>query len=222
VLRDAAGHCERVALGQVGEAIAEIHGANVDGRERAGAGQFEGYADPLASEQKTLRDVFVPGDAWYRSGDLMRQDAQGFFYFVDRIGDTFRWKGENVSTSEVSAVLQSCPGILEAAVYGVSVPGSEGRAGMAALVTSVPFDLSALPQALAAALPDYARPQFLRLVTTLPTTGTLKLDKQVLMTQGYDPERIDDPMYFLDRAGDRYLPLDAPLYERLLREDVRL
>ena len=95
-------------------------------------GRFEGYTDKAASDLKVLRNVFVNGDAWFRSGDLMRQDSAGFFYFVDRIGDTFRWKGENVSTSEVAETLSTCPGVIEAIVYGVAVPGAEGRAGMAA------------------------------------------------------------------------------------------
>src|SRR6185437_12220931 len=125
VWREPSGHCRRVAAGEVGEAICEIAGAE------AGAGQYEGYSDPQASQQKVLRDVFKPGDAWYRSGDLMRQDESGFFYFVDRIGDTFRWKGENVSTTEVTAALERCAHVREAVVYGVEVAGHEGRAGMA-------------------------------------------------------------------------------------------
>ena len=108
--------------------------------------------------KKILRDVFEPGDAWFRTGDLMRRDERGFFYFVDRIGDTFRWKGENVATSEVSEAMTEFPGVLEANVYGVAVPNTDGRAGMAALVVDARFDLARFHAHLKARLPDYARP----------------------------------------------------------------
>ncbi|EQD40662.1 solute carrier family 27 (fatty acid transporter), member, partial [mine drainage metagenome] len=122
--RDAAGRCLRCAPDEAGEAIGQILG----GAEHANLA-FEGYADTEATERKIARDVFAPGDAWYRTGDLMTCDEKGFFYFVDRIGDTFRWKGENVSTTEVASILTKCRGVVDAAVYGVSVPGAEGRAG---------------------------------------------------------------------------------------------
>ena len=113
-------------------------------RRRDGGSPFEGYTDRAASAKKILRNVFAPGDAWFRSGDLMRKDARGFYYFVDRIGDTFRWKGENVSTTEVAEAVSTCPGVSEAVVYGVAVPGADGRAGMAAIVTGAGFDFAAL------------------------------------------------------------------------------
>ena len=128
-------------------------------------GAFEGYTNDKESERKILRNVFEKGDAWYRTGDLMRRDARGFFYFVDRIGDTFRWKGENVATSEVAAAIVAFPGIIEATVYGVAVPGTEGAAGMAALVVDGAFDFSQLRKHLARVLPSYARPLFLRIRT---------------------------------------------------------
>jgi fatty-acyl-CoA synthase len=209
-LRDAQGRCARCEPGETGEAI---------GRIAAGAGgagaQFEGYADPEATRRKVLRDVFEPGDAWYRTGDLMRRDAQGFYYFVDRIGDTFRWKGENVSTTEVAAAIASCRGITDVAVYGVTVPGTEGRAGMAAVVAGPEFELAAFRREVAEKLPAYARPVFLRLVPTLEVTGTFKLRKQELAAQGYDPARTEDPLYF-DAAGPgRYERLDALLHQRI-------
>src|SRR5207302_8978591 len=111
--------------------------------------RFEGYTSQEATEKKILRDAFEPGDAWFRTGDLMRKDEQGYFYFVDRIGDTFRWKGENVSTTEVTQMIAACPGVIDAVVYGVTVPGTEGRAGMAAVVVSSTFDLIAFRQGLA-------------------------------------------------------------------------
>ncbi|HTW74545.1 MAG TPA: long-chain-acyl-CoA synthetase [Steroidobacteraceae bacterium] len=212
--RDASGHCEPVAAGEAGEALGEIGEAGEVRAADAGA-RFEGYADAQATRQKILRDVFASGDRWYRSGDLMRQDAQGFFYFVERLGDTFRWKGENVSTTEVATVLMACPGVREAAVYGVAVPGAEGRAGMAALVVEPSFDPAAFRAEIARALPEYARPLFLRLVPALALTGTFKLSKQQLLAEAYDPAIVSDPLYFDDRARGAFVRLDAALHRRL-------
>ena len=103
---------------RVGEAIGRI------GTADEGGGRFEGYTDAAETEKKVLRDVFAKGDAWFRTGDLMRLDEQGFFHFVDRVGDTFRWKGENVATSEVNEAIRECQGVLDATTYGVEVPGS--------------------------------------------------------------------------------------------------
>src|SRR5207302_450613 len=150
-VRGADGCCLRCGLDEVGEAIGKI-----DANGASLGGPFDGYTDRAASEKKILRDVFKPGDAWFRTGDLMRKDAQGYFYFVDRIGDTFRWKGENVSTSEVAEAIARCPGVLDATVFGVEIPGTDGRAGMAALVVDAGFDLAALHRHLEASLPGYA------------------------------------------------------------------
>jgi fatty-acyl-CoA synthase len=166
--------------------------------------------------------VFAPGDTWYRTGDLMRQDEQGFFYFVDRVGDTFRWKGENVSTTEVAGVIAACSGVADAAVYGVSVPGTEGRAGMAALIVAPDFDLGELRRALMKRLPDYARPLFIRIVTALELTGTFKLRKQELALEGYDPARVRDALYMDDATRNAYVPLDAELYARVQAGKLRL
>ncbi len=215
-MRDEAGQCLRCAPNEVGEAIGALS------KESGGhGGRFEGYADPQASQQKILRDVFAAGDAWYRTGDLMRQDDQGFFYFVDRVGDTFRWKGENVSTGEVAAVISACPGVSDAAVYGVAVPGTEGRAGMAAIVVEARFEPAALRPHLQA-LPAYARPLFLRIVPTMELTGTFRLKKNELALQGYDPARVSDPLYFDDRALEAYVKIDAALYERIRAGRLRL
>ena len=214
-LRDASGRCVRCAPNQPGEAIAQI-------LDMHGSTRFEGYTDDIASSKKILRDVFAPGDAWYRSGDLMRQDEQGFFYFVDRVGDTFRWKGENVSTAEVAGVITGCSGVVDAAVYGVTVPGTDGRAGMAALVTGEGFDLAALRRALQERLPAYARPLFLRIVAAIELTGTFKLRKHELALEGYDPTRIRDAVYIDDRERNEYVPLDARLHEQLHAGLLRL
>ena len=215
--RDAEGRCVRCGPGEAGEAIGRI----AEGDSAAGA-RFEGYADAEATRTKVLRDVFAPGDAWYRTGDLMSRDAQGFFYFVDRIGDTFRWKGENVSTTEVATVLESCEGVAHVAVYGVSVPRAEGRAAMAALVVNDEFDLARFRSEASTRLPDYACPLFLRIVTALDLTGTFKLRKQELIGQGYDPARTTDPLYWHNASRGRYERLDALLHQRIIQGLERL
>jgi fatty-acyl-CoA synthase len=216
-LRDAAGRCIRCGPDENGEAISRIadRGAN-------GGSPFEGYTDRSASAQKVLRDVFEPGDAWFRSGDLMRKDVRGFYYFVDRVGDTFRWKGENVSTAEVAGVVSACPGISEAVVYGVAVPGTDGRAGMAAIVTGTGFDLAALRRRLSVELPEYARPVFLRVCATLDVTDTFKPKKQDLVREGFDPLATTDPVYVDDRDAGAFVRIDPVLYQRIMAGEVRL
>jgi fatty-acyl-CoA synthase len=198
--RDAAGFCIPCARGEPGEAIGRV--------SSAGAARFEGYTDAAASGAKLLRDVFIPGDAWVRTGDLMYTDEQGFYYFVDRIGDTFRWKGENVATAEVAAALRDFAGVLQACVYGVEVPSASGKAGMAALVAEPGLDFAALRAHLVRRLPDYARPLFLRLVESLDVTETFKPRKQALAAEGWDPSRVMDALFVDDRASGAYVTLD--------------
>jgi fatty-acyl-CoA synthase len=171
--------------GEVGEAIGQI--LNDPSKP---ANRFEGYADPEATKKKILKDVFEKGDAWFRTGDLLRQDAKGYFYFVDRIGDTFRWKGENVSTSEVAEAVTVFPGIAEATVYGVPVKGQDGKAGMIAIVAEDRPDMKALRAHIVQSLPDYARPLFIRLKRELDITGTFKQRKVDLGKEGFDPAAI--------------------------------
>ena len=213
-LRNSAGFCERCGVDEVGEALGLIPD---EGR----AGRFEGYADAAATSRKVLRDVFKAGDAWYRTGDLMRRDADGFFYFVDRIGETFRWKGENVSTAEVLGVLSAAEGVLEGVVFGMEVPNTEGRAGMAALVVGRGFDLGAFHALVAERLPSYARPLFLRLLPELAATGTFKPRKQDLQSAGFDPAQVADPLYFDDPRSGAYVPLDAALYAAIAGGRIR-
>ncbi len=175
----------------------------------AGAMEYDGYTDRTATERKLLRDVFEPGDAWFRTGDLLRRDAEGYYYFVDRIGDTFRWKGENVATQEVADVLNGAPGVTETTVYGVAVPGADGRAGMAAVVLAdgAAFDGAALYAHAERRLPRYAMPAFVRLVAAVDVTGTLKQRKQRLIGDGFDPATVSDPVFVRDDTARRYLPL---------------
>jgi fatty-acyl-CoA synthase len=165
--------------------------------------------------------VFKKGDAWFRTGDLMRKDKRGYFYFVDRVGDTFRWKGENVSTSEVAEAINTFPGVADATVYGVTVFRHDGRAGMAAIVCDGQCDLGALHAHLAANLPEYARPLFLRIQRQLDVTGTFKQKKGDLVREGFNPLATRDPLYFNDLAAKAFVPLDPALYLRIESGEVR-
>ena len=146
----------------------------------------------------------------------MRKDEHGYFYFVDRIGDTFRWKGENVSTSEVAEAICAFPGIEEANVYGVAIPGADGRAGMAAIVAGGELDVTALRAHLVSRLPGYARPLFLRLRDALEVSATFKQTKAALVQQGFDPKATTDVILFDDRERGAFVPLDQLLYQRIV------
>lgn len=216
-IRGADGFCMVAAPDEIGEAIGLI----VNDPEKPG-GRFEGYARKEESEKKILRNVFKEGDAWFRTGDLMRKDKNGYFYFVDRIGDTFRWKGENVSTTEVAEAINQFVGVSDANVYGVHVPGHEGRAGMAAIVCQSDCELDKLHRHLQTMLPDYARPLFLRVRKQIDMTTTFKQKKVDLKKQGFDPSQTADPLYFNDTKAGGFVPLDAPLYESLQSGKIRL
>jgi fatty-acyl-CoA synthase len=213
-LRDSGGRCVRCAPGEIGQAIGRISSAS--GQQR-----FEGYADKADTEKKILRDVFEEGDAYFATGDLMRRDADGFIYFADRIGDTFRWKGENVSTQQVAQALSGFPGVHAACVYGVLVPNSEGRAGMAALVADDDLDLAGLYRHVESRLPGYARPLFVRVVREIEATATFKAKTRSLIEEGFDPGRIPEPLYFDDRTSKAYAPLDADAFARIASGAVR-
>ena len=155
------GLCERCAVGEIGEALGRID-------DNPGA-RFEGYSELAETAKKILRDVFQLGDAWMRTGDLMRRDAHGFYTFIDRVGDTFRWKGENVATLEVSSAIQACPGVKKAMVYGVAVPGAEGRAGMALMTIDEQFDFDAfIGQHLHSPCPRQSLPKIAAAPLALP------------------------------------------------------
>lgn len=216
-VRNEQGLCVACAANEPGEALGKI----VNDPSNVGS-KFEGYTDEKASEKKILRNVFKSGDAWVRTGDLMRKDEKGFFYFVDRIGDTFRWKGENVATSEVAEAICTFPGVKLANVYGVTIPASEGRAGMAAMVAVRPLDLAAFRQHLVERLPSYARPVFLRLQDDIEVTGTFKYSKTELVRQGYDPTSTTDTIYFDNPESQSFVRLDATLYERVQDRQIRL
>ncbi|PKN57372.1 MAG: acyl-CoA synthetase [Deltaproteobacteria bacterium HGW-Deltaproteobacteria-14] len=205
--RDLAGHLTRVAPGEPGVLVARISGDHP-------LAQFAGYTDADATEARVLRDAFEPGDAWFDTGDLLYHDEDGDFFFVDRLGDTFRWKGENVSTELVAKVLRGTGQVAHAAVYGVLLPSREGRAGMAAveLASGAELDPVALFDAVSAHLTPPARPQFLRVVPRLDVTETLKVVKYRLQQQGADPGRVGDPLYLYDEEAGAYTPLDLERY----------
>jgi fatty-acyl-CoA synthase len=208
------GFCVECAPGEIGEAVGEIR--KEDMRTR-----FEGYSKGADTEKKLLRDAQKKGDVWFRTGDLMKQDAQGYFYFVDRIGDTFRWKGENVSTNEVAEAISVFPGIKEANVYGVQIPGTDGRAGMAAIVADGKLDLKAFQAHLEKNLAAYARPVFLRMQKEMDATGTFKHTKVALVKEGFDPSKIADPLFFFDPVTKAYEPLTADVYAMIVEGRLR-
>lgn len=211
--RDADGFLVPCQPGEVGEAIGMIG----DGEGNV-VGRFDGYTSPEATERKILRDVFRPGDSWWSSGDLLRYDEDGYCWFVDRIGDTFRWKSENVSTMEVGDSLSDLPGLETITVYGVKVPGTEGRAGMAALVMQPgrAFDPSAFYALTCERVPRYAAPVFVRIAATADLTSTFKLRKVDLQREGYDPAVVHDPLYVRDERAGTYVPLTAEAVARAL------
>ncbi|XP_069805941.1 long-chain fatty acid transport protein 3 [Dendropsophus ebraccatus] len=214
-VRGGDGRCQRAATGETGLLISPVTPLS----------PFLGYVGSRElSEKKLLRDVFQAGDCYFNTGDLMMQDDLGFVYFRDRTGDTFRWKGENVATTEVSEVLSGLECFHEVNVYGVSVPGHEGRTGMAA-VTLRPghqLDLDQICRHVVEFLPSYARPRFLRVMDQMESTGTFKQQKQCLVQDGFSPSHIKDPLYLLDEAARTYRPLTDDLYSRIVASDLRL
>ncbi len=216
-VRNAQGFCIPCEPNETGETIGKI----INDAKKPGS-RFEGYASQTDTERKILRNVFEPGDAWFRTGDLMRKDEDGYFYFIDRVGDTFRWKGENVATSEVSEAITTFPGVQEANVYGVGIAGRDGRAGMAALVADGDLDLAAFRAHLKSQLPDYAQPLFLRIKGEIDVTGTFKQKKVDLVRQGFDPGITPDPIYFNDPDARAFVRLDQDLYQRIQGGEVRV
>lgn len=214
LLRGSDGLCIECGPDEVGELVIRL-----PDKPLSALGEFRGYTDVEATEKKILRDVFKHGDRFFRSGDLMRFDRNDYFYFVDRIGDTYRWKGENVSTAEVAEVISASPGVRVATVSSVRVPGTEGQAGLAAVVCDGPFDAAAFWTAVQE-LPGYAQPRFVRVLSELDTTGTFKIQKTRLRKDGVDPGALSDPIYL--RRDDGYVPLTAELWNKVTRGELRL
>ncbi|HEY0974189.1 MAG TPA: long-chain-acyl-CoA synthetase [Solimonas sp.] len=212
--RGSGGFMRKVVKGDVGLLINEVTDKS----------PFDGYTDEKASQAKLLRNVFKKGDVWFNTGDLVRDQGMRHIQFADRVGDTFRWKGENVATTEVEAALNRFAGVEQACVYGVQVPGTDGRAGMAALTMAAGtmLDGAALAQHLCAQLPAYAVPLFLRLREEQETTSTFKFRKVELKREAFDPAQVSEPLFvLLDRARG-YEPLTLPVHRRLLGQELRL
>jgi fatty-acyl-CoA synthase len=216
-VRTVTGLCQACDVDEVGEAIGRI-----DQASQVAARRFEGYTDADATSRKILRDVFTVGDCWFRTGDLMRRDKYGFFYFVDRLGFSFRWKGENVSATEVASVIMGCPNVVDAVVYGVPVAGAEGRAGMAAVVGEDGFDLQTLSAHLIATLPGFARPLFIRLCRSIPNTATFKLRPDDLALAGLDVTGGSDSLWFIEPGTGRVIPFDSGILSSIAEGQRRV
>jgi acyl-CoA synthetase (AMP-forming)/AMP-acid ligase II len=208
-IRNSEGFCESAKPGEIGLLLGRIWRVM----------PFDGYVDPEDTERKILRDVFRKGDRYFNTGDLIELHEDRWLSFGDRVGDTFRWKGENVSTNEVAEILNGAEGLLEVNVYGVRVPRAEGRAGMAAVKVTADFDLETFAAFVMEQLPSYQRPLFIRLLDgEMRVTGTFKHQKVDYRREGFDPSVVRDPLYLL--RGGRYLPIDADLFARIERGEV--
>lgn len=212
-VRDAKGFMAKVDKGEAGLLISEI----------SDKWPFDGYTDPSKSEAAIFRDVFKKGDAWFNTGDLMRDIGFKHTQFVDRLGDTFRWKGENVSTTEVENALGGFPGVEDAVVYGVEIPGTNGRCGMAALRLSegAQMDAAQLAEHLDRELPAYAVPLFLRLLQQVETTGTFKYKKTDLKRSAYDPAQVNEALFVRLPGEVGYRPLEPVVFEAIRRGEYR-
>jgi citronellyl-CoA synthetase len=214
IVRDAAGRCVPVKAGEPGLLLGKITEDTV----------FEGYTDPEATEKKIVRSALETDDAWFNSGDLMRTVDVGFtlgyphYQFVDRVGDTFRWKSENVSTNEVGEIINGFDQIKFCNVYGVEIPGTDGRAGMAAVTLQdgvTVLDVDAFSTFLRSELPAYAVPLFVRIQPDIDVTGTFKMVKGDLRKQAYDIRSFDDTVYALLPGSDRYAAFDLAMLEKI-------
>lgn len=214
-VRDSSGRCVEVPKGQTGLLVSQItHMA-----------PFVGYAhNEQQTEKKRLRDVFRKGDVYFNSGDLMKIDRDNFIYFMDRVGDTFRWKGENVATTEVSDIISMLEFVEEANVYGVCVPGHEGRIGMAALKlkAGAEFEHRHVYEHVCRLLPAYARPRFIRIQSSMELTSTFKPLKLKLMEAGFDPSMTSDAIYFLCERERTYVSLTHTIYQQIVAHRIKL
>ena len=208
--RDAKGSVIPCKVGETGLLIGRITKVNT----------FDGYLDKSKNKSKIIENAFGEGKHAYNSGDLLKLNPRGYLSFEDRLGDTFRWKGENVATNEVGDLIAKHPGVVEATVYGVRVPHNDGRAGMAALVVDDAFDLEAFGAHVRESLPRYSRPLFLRFEDRLETTATYKHVKTRLKEQGFDPAQCGGAVLFL--KDDRYTELEPELLGKIQTGDIRL
>ena len=211
---DENGFMQKAAPGEAGLILGEISESL----------PFAGYTDKKETEKKIFRDVFEKGDAWFNFGDLVMNQGYKHIQFVDRLGDTFRWKGENVSTGEVEKVVNTLSQVSQSTVYGVKIPGTDGRAGMISIIPATSaqdFDLKALADTLRHGLPSYAVPKFLRFKKEFETTGTHKIKKTILREEGFNPNKVADPLYVILPDSSEYEPLTKELYDDILSGKYR-
>uniref|UniRef100_A0A146LKS9 Very long-chain fatty acid transport protein n=1 Tax=Lygus hesperus TaxID=30085 RepID=A0A146LKS9_LYGHE len=215
-MRGKDGLCITCKIGEPGLIVGNISNSRA-------LSQYNGYVDEDATKKKILRDVFKKGDSAFNSGDILIEDEYGYLYFKDRTGDTFRWRGENVATSEVEGIIYKVIGLKDATVYGVEVPHVEGKAGMAAILDkNGEINLNELKEGLKKYLPPYARPLFLRILRDIPMTGTFKIQKVKLQKEGYNPSVVSDKLFFYDQKSDQFKPLDDTLYKDLVNAVIKL
>ncbi|MES2662878.1 MAG: long-chain-acyl-CoA synthetase [Pseudomonadota bacterium] len=215
-IRNVKGRVERVRQGEVGLLISQINDRD----------PLDGYTEKRQTEKVIVKNAFESGDRWFNTGDLLRDLGWRHAQFVDRIGDTFRWKGENVSTMEVENILVEFPLIREAVVYGVEIPKTEGRAGMAAItlepgLTFDAIEIDELYDFLKAKLPGYAIPLFLRIQSSLSTTSTFKYVKTKLQDEAYDLRKVLESILVL-RPQIGYVILDQTMYEQIISGEMQL
>ncbi|KAK2894346.1 hypothetical protein Q8A67_011575 [Cirrhinus molitorella] len=214
-LRNSRGLCVEVPKGQTGLLVSKI----------TEIAPFVGYAqNEQQTEKKRLRDVLKHGDVYFNSGDLLRIDHDNFIYFQDRVGDTFRWKGENVATTEVSDIMSMLDFVEEANVYGVQVPGHEGRIGMAAvkLMDGAEFECKKTFDHVCRFLPVYARPRFIRIQSSMDVTATFKQLKLKLVEAGFNPSMTSDSLYFLCEREQTYISLTLSVYQQIVSHSIKL
>ncbi|XP_006631709.2 long-chain fatty acid transport protein 1a [Lepisosteus oculatus] len=216
LIRDRSGLCVSCRPGEPGLLVGRIN-------QQDPLRRFDGYANESANTKKIAYNVFKKGDSAYLSGDVLEMDELGYMYFKDRSGDTFRWRGENVSTTEVEGTLSTILGQTDVAVYGVPVPGVEGKAGMAAIADGDGrFDPERFYREILKVLPPYARPVFLRISPQVDTTGTFKIQKTRLQKEGFDPRHSSDRIFFLAARAGGYKTLDEELYSAIIGGKVPL
>ena len=213
LLQDSNGRYIQAEINEPGEMVGRITEAT----------PFLGYTNEAATKKKILQDVFEKGDSYSRSGDLMRMDEEGYLYFCDRLGDTYRWMAENVSAAEVEGAMVTVLGPREVVVFGVGVPGTEGKAGMACIVgDEESVDVEGLAEKVFRILPSYAVPRFIRLIQQADLTGTFRFQKTRLCKEGYDKEKTIDPVFILDTVKRSYVPLDGDKYLLLQNGELLL
>lgn len=212
--RDKRGVCLRCGPGETGEFVGKI----IEGDPTR---SFDGYANTEATKKKIVRDVFWRGDMAFSSGDLLEMDDYGYVYFKDRTGDTFRWKGENVSTMEVEGIVSELLNQQDCVVYGVEVPFCEGKAGMLAVAQN-DIDFTSLVKGMKKKMAPFAIPVFIRIVDQIEATGTFKLPKVKLQQEGYNVNKLSDPIYIVDLKTNDCHRLTEELYDKLLNGQLKV